>query len=54
MYSKIPEKSLTLEQFHFPEIANRDYVKIEKAIKPIDSARDNVPILHLELMKALA
>ena len=50
IYSKIPEKSL--EQFLTPEIMNSDYVQSKK-LSNLDSERDNIPITHHELTKAL-
>ena len=52
IYSKIPEKSLNLEEFLTPEIMNSDYVQSKK-LSNLDSERDNVPITHYELTKAL-
>ena len=52
IYSKIPNKSLTIDQFLSPEIVNSDHVKSKK-LSNLDSARDNIPISHLELTKAL-
>ena len=45
IYSKIPEKSLSLKQFLTPEIMNSDYVQSKK-LSNLDSERDNVPITH--------
>ena len=45
IYSKIPEKSLNLEEFLTPEIMNSDYVQSKK-LSNLDSERDNVPITH--------
>jgi len=52
IYSKIPEKTLSLEQFLTPEIMNSEYVQSKK-LSNLDSERDNVPITHYELTKAL-
>jgi len=52
IYGKIPDKSLTLEQFLTPDILNSDYVQSKK-LSNLDSARDNVPISHHELTEAL-
>ena len=52
IYSKIPEKSLNLEEFLTPEIMNSNYVRSKK-LSNLDSERDNVPITHYELTKAL-
>ena len=52
IYSRIPSKSLSLEQFLTPEIINSDYVQ-SKRLSNLDSERDNVPISHYELTKAL-
>ena len=52
IYSKVPEKSLNLEEFLTPEIMNSDYVQSKK-LSNLDSERDNVPITHYELTKAL-
>ena len=52
IYSKIPEKSLSLKQFLTPEIMNSDYVQSKK-LSNLDSERDNIPITHHELTKAL-
>ena len=51
-YSKIPEKSLNLEEFLTPDIMNSDYVQSKK-LSNLDSERDNFPITHYELTKAL-
>ena len=52
VYSKIPHKTLTLEQFLTPEILNSDYVQSKK-LSNIQSTTDNVPISHHEFTKAL-
>ena len=52
IYSKIPKKNLSLEQFLTPEIMNSEYVQSKK-LSNLDSERDNVPITHYELTKAL-
>ena len=52
VYSKIPDKTLTLDQFLSPEILNSDYVQSKK-LSDIQSNADNVPISHRELSKAL-
>ena len=52
IYSKILKKSLSLEQFLTLEIMNSDYVQSKK-LSNLDSERDNVPITHYELSKAL-
>ena len=52
IYSKIPEKNLSLEQFLTPEIMNSEYVQSKK-LSNLDSERDNVPITHYEFTKAL-
>ena len=50
IYSKIPEKSLSLEQFLTPEIMNSEYVQSKK-LSNFDSERDNVPIHIMSLQK---
>lgn len=52
IYSKIPNKSLTLEQFLSVEILKSDYVQSKK-LSNMDLSVVNVPISHHELSKAL-
>ena len=52
VYSIVPEKALTLEQFLTPEILNSEHVQSKK-LSDIQSSADNAPISHHELTKAL-
>ena len=52
IYSIIPEKTLTLEEFLTPEILNSEHVQSKK-LSDLQSNIDNVPISHHELSKAL-
>ena len=52
IYSNILEKSLSLEQFLTPENMNSEYVQSKK-LSNLDSERNNVPISHYKLTKAL-
>ena len=52
VYSIVPEKTLTLEEFLTPEILNSEHLQSKK-LSDLQSNVDNVPISHQELSKAL-
>ena len=52
IYSTVPVKTLTLEQFLTPEMLNSEHVQSKK-LSDIQSSADNAPISHHEFSKAL-